>query len=623
MLATGVAGLSPGLAPTNPPPVDEELWSYVVGVPSSLLSAAALQSGSTSIATYGAVAANSAVIAEGATFAPIATSAFAPALPAVGVVLAGVAVFEIGTASAKAVGVDYAALCAGDVPVLDQTLAAITLTDCTSWLQSAQLRAQLNADQFWQPNGAAVGATSCDPYGRCAKIYAVVPASTSQSEAGFCLVRTSGTLDSQHFPLVYDAVAATWYGGSSYKPGPYPPYTSCPASYTTNDRVAWVAMTVNNRPVTKWAANWDARIAAPQILPAASRSDPARVIRCTVRYLDGGASSLDTPVFHESEGIIPRPTCPGVPANEVAKEVELFLVTGAVMQSLGKVSVLDEYLDWRSTFPTCGTGECALELYQSGVSCFRQTVMCDGWLDDPDQASKYTCLYGGVTLDLSDCYIYGPLFNSANRSTGFAYGDPATGATVDARSSLLETDRLARRLIERPWESWGPTPTGLALGKGDKVAQARRVAARCVELGVSDQCWWMPIFVPGDDIREAAQHDLDALRGTTGPAQSPILEHGAASAPPGWYSSTSPCVTGTYVGATHHCDEYPFYSTTTAGPGASLRPIDKVDNTNEGLYLQHFYGKCAPQLVLSGELFLTIPVPTTLPNRTTETSQWC
>jgi hypothetical protein len=53
--------------------------------------------------------------------------------------------------------------------------------------------------------------------------------------------------------------------------------------------------------------------------------------------------------------------------------------------------------------------------------------------------------------------------------------------------------------------------------------------------------------------------------------------------PKGWYRKYDPCKS--YDGAMYHCDEYPFRSTTQAGPGASLALISPTDNTNEGSYL--------------------------------------
>jgi hypothetical protein len=88
-------------------------------------------------------------------------------------------------------------------------------------------------------------------------------------------------------------------------------------------------------------------------------------------------------------------------------------------------------------------------------------------------------------------------------------------------------------------------------------------------------CDRQPTFSPGRDILEATLHDEQAIRAAP---HRGVLQQSTVAMP---------------------CDEMPFYSTATAGPGASLKLIPRADNSGEGTWLRSFYnGPCISKLKL-------------------------
>lgn len=202
-------GTLTGVSAQADPSWDPDVAPYMIGVPGSLLAAIGTANGSgADAAAFGAVAANTVLAppipgpVAPPTFAPPVTPPMVPT--ALGIVLIGGIVFEIGTATAKAAGVDYESLCGGDVPGFDQTLASLTLTDCSGWQATDDLKNNLNIDQALEPNGSAMGMVSCDPAGKCAKVVALTPATTqNQQDAGYCLQSVGNTAFGNEVPVVY------------------------------------------------------------------------------------------------------------------------------------------------------------------------------------------------------------------------------------------------------------------------------------------------------------------------------------------------------------------------------------------------------------------------------------
>jgi hypothetical protein len=322
-------------------------------------------------------------------------------------------------------------------------------------------------------------------------------------------------------------------------------------------------------------------------------------------------------------GEMPRPNCPAIPSGSYVQSLELWLDSpGLASVKIGHTAVTPAYENLYDAHFECLDGDCDLDLLKSGDSCF-DYADCAGWLSDPNRDALYSCTYAGVTRPLSQCYIYGPMFEV----TGPAYGDYTTGATLPIATTLSEIDLLARDLLDREWAVWGPTQAGFQTGYGDEARAARLVAQQCVAQGTEDECRLLPIFAPGDNVKEAAVHDKEAIMGlgstsTPAPAQLTYADNALIRS---WYSGYEPCSVG--YGSGENCDEYPFYSTAEAGPPlASLRVIDRDDNIHEGTYLDGFYTVCLiPKNAGSDSAFLVVPIPSGGPmnSRSTITAFWC
>jgi hypothetical protein len=85
-----------------------------------------------------------------------------------------------------------------------------------------------------------------------------------------------------------------------------------------------------------------------------------------------------------------------------------------------------------------------------------------------------------------------------------------------------------------------------------------------------------------------------------------------------WYRTVSPCITGSYDGATHNCDEFPFFSTLQGGPEPfggrqpDLKVINASDNQLQGSLLYHrFDNKCGFTVRVDNPEFLNVPLPPT------------
>jgi hypothetical protein len=145
-------------------------------------------------------------------------------------------------------------------------------------------------------------------------------------------------------------------------------------------------------------------------------------------------------------------------------------------------------------------------------------------------------------------------------------------------------------------------------------------------------CSSLPIFISGYDVREAAEHDLEALGWVSSPNNNgqnvnPAwlqLNRDIANKPgDGWYRGVAPCSSPTPPG--ENCDEYPFYSTTQGGQGANLKYIDATQNQLQGTRLYQFYSSVASAAgvgipgcnVPTGQEFLAVPLPPDFENENT------
>jgi hypothetical protein len=131
------------------------------------------------------------------------------------------------------------------------------------------------------------------------------------------------------------------------------------------------------------------------------------------------------------------------------------------------------------------------------------------------------------------------------------------------------------------------------------------------------ECRSLPIFISGQDVREAADHDLEALGVTNDPDLLAnahpawvLLNYQPAADNPsytGWYRYRAPCNEPTPPDS--DCDEYPFYSSLQGGhlavPTPSLKYIDRTHNRRQGGKYSAFLTTCT---VAPDEAFLAIPV---------------
>lgn len=173
-----------------------------------------------------------------------------------------------------------------------------------------------------------------------------------------------------------------------------------------------------------------------------------------------------------------------------------------------------------------------------------------------------------------------------------------------------------------------------AVTAGATVAELTEVAKECYaqtslrDLGADmsgyrHPCDYQHIYSPGSDVREAAEHKRDAIRS----GRSPVLkyrsqaEQSSAGLRAGWYTNAdqacNPTARATAQAArpndTLQCDEYPYYASTTAGPGASLEFILASDNRMDGTRYGIFARGCPPVsagVESSRETFLVVPVLT-------------
>jgi len=549
------------------------------------------------------------------------------AIPIVGAVLTGA---QLGAGLDRAVGVDVdGGLCA-DAPNLgfqaaDAVIAALTSTDCPAWKLSQELQAARNQDTTPTVTATAIGSTSCLD-SNCATITSLARIGSS-SDYDYCIVWNVPSPNNA-VPLgQFSNISQNWYGGWDYKStaltaadGAYwNIVTVCPAppagSYASAIS-AQINGTAWQYPLTSWKVTQSSAATPAAVTPPTlTYPDPARTIRCDVTLSTGQVLSASTPTFHEGDANIPRPVYPAIPGGSVPTNTQCVETGGPQSLTLSQATTTSPYQSWMTNDKECANGSCLLDLRQNGASCFFSNADCDGWTTDPHRDTTYQCYIGTHAVAISECYIYGSTFNAGARASGHAYADPSNGSSLSTQTSPSRTDELTQRFAGRSEETWGPTETGLELGL-DPMADARAVAAACMQLGKADDCDDdLPVFSPGGDVSEAALHDWDAISGSpldlyapSGPYPS-TLTQGPASASPGWYSNTTPCVTGTYDAALVQCDEYPFISTVQGGSTASIRLVDKHDNVVEGTYLAHFYAVCAASIATHGGNFLVIPIP--------------
>jgi hypothetical protein len=585
-------------------------------------------------ATYGTVAptapsaADAAAIATAeAEFAPLATTFGDASLSATATITAplvagGVAVV-ISANAEKAFGVIHDGDVCGGAPgafnAVDNVLATITLTNCNEWKLSSQLESNANAD-VGQLANFAIGSQSCKD-GYCGVITGgpVPEQPPFQQFYDYCVES-----DTAHAfgmaPIVTDTSppdpsSNRWWGGADWQATPNM-YSGCK---TTVPGMAWYSLVPagNLYDATSPAYTaWEAQSGATLVDGGTPiRMDVVRQYRCVVTLVDGETVEDLSPAGSEGSGTFKQPVCPGVSGNQVASRVQIYLTSPTASDGQTLIydqSTTQEYQQWKTSFPECGNGSCLLDLRQNGASCFFQSIDCDGWINDSNRNSTYTCFYGVHQIVLSECYVYGPTLNAKNRATGHAYGDPVTGNPIEGQTSPSDVDALAASLLEDNWVTIG----GFApLSDEEKFEAARAVATSCLsQVGIAltgaqqvgelpivnlkaADCSKRSIFAPGNDVSEATVHDGEAIQA----GQASYLHYESAGdknsgdnpLPHGWYNRVAYNNCGAnYNPPATNCDEYPYYSTMEGGPGASLKNIKAGDNRKEGRLVRWFYAAC-------------------------------
>jgi hypothetical protein len=169
----------------------------------------------------------------------------------------------------------------------------------------------------------------------------------------------------------------------------------------------------------------------------------------------------------------------------------------------------------------------------------------------------------------------------------------------------------------------------------DRWFYATTIAKTCVaELGAAaDQCKTKPIWVPGKDVPEVAEHDGTAMLAGSPPVLTAMSstereagyvdENGqlVAGLARNWYRYTAPCVGNVSSDTGLSCDEYPYFSTAESSLTAHLALVDQRQNTTEGrnryqmMYSSPSTGGCG---LLSkpnplDRQFIVVPEPDALP----------
>lgn len=508
-------------------------------------------------------------------------------------------------------------ICSASTGVAQVVVGLLSGSNCEGW-NTMNEEFHANTDVT-----GVTGMSVCDPSAptRCIQI-AGYGANSISGNPSVCFAIT-GVAQKQAVFSGYRNVTSsngTWTTNGSAQAHPPGTLGSSHACRTMN-QTSWILQlwggSVTDQHVVNWYGFSSSATGSNVSTVQTVGSDPSRVVRCSILGTDNVTYSADSGTFTEGSGQLPGVVCPELPFGVATVSITLTEVGGAVNRVLWSRSVTGAYNSWLSAYPECANGSCLLDLRKQGDSCFLGSTDCDGWWFDPNKSALYTCVYGTHILVLSECAVYANAFSETHRDSGNAYADPATGDSVQTPTSPTEEERLTQELLDREWLEHGPTASGLTLGAMDVWTGANLVARQCIALSMEDECKEsIPIFAPGDDVREAAQHDLDAIVGN--PAWA-ALTYAASNrpAPDNWKYAYPPC-DGSY--APLQCDEYPFLSSQQGGPGASLRLIDAYDNSREGSLLSLFYGLCG---LSEGDPFLVIPIPTSLPAEVTSTSAWC
>lgn len=210
---------------------------------------------------------------------------------------------------------------------------------------------------------------------------------------------------------------------------------------------------------------------------ADSKTDPQQWKSCAT-YEDGTqACSTDANTFTRGDSSVPGPSSSvpavnssGSPATSIGIK-QHDTKTGEDEDS-GEYPTTVGFQNLAKNDPECLDGSCVLDLKQnaSGKSCFGLHDTCDGWAQDADKQTDYTCTYNGKTVDLDQCTVYEKSFNAETKASGKTMVDPDTGEALgDETTSEPQSQQAAE--TANCWASgwsWNPldwvlTPVKCAL----------------------------------------------------------------------------------------------------------------------------------------------------------------
>lgn len=243
------------------------------------------------------------------------------------------------------------------------------------------------------------------------------------------------------------------------------------AGWASTQGGSWLPLQVTGPSGYKWTQT-------------ATMTDPDRTVKCTLTFTDSTTlSGPSSDPFKESTGTVAPPQCPDVPPGKVPSNVTVTESTagpGVPDQTIYDQPTTAPYKQWVTNFPECGTGACKLDLIniQKQKSCFDLQDGCPDWMADPNKTTNYQCRYGVHNVDISECYLYGELFQPGHTTAGAPWSDPSTGHWSGGQNAPTEASQLMGHTLQDPtklrscdFASTGFDPVGWIMRGGQCVLE--------------------------------------------------------------------------------------------------------------------------------------------------------
>jgi hypothetical protein len=659
VVVVGAGVLSLGTQPAHADPITTAVSAYALDVPGSVLVAAgegqtemdagefsALLANKTQYdpgwqsiqATYGTATPANPTTADAAQIAQMEAETLVPSTEATELAVGagtdaavplfvGVATADLGVNVEKATGIIHDSdFCGGTEDAVDQLVALATGTNCAQWRLNQAL--PVNGDENPIAN-FAIGSQSCNA-AVCGTITSgPIVDPIDPDGMGYCASSTSPPATNFYGHIDVPRVTSSsppslesnlWWSGGVWTTTPYPGMCSLESDAQSYAVVPAGDISINEAPYTGWRAYEDSTLSAGG---TPIQFNITRTYECVITFADGGSVQQTSPAGSEGDGQFYAPECPAIGKTQVPVDVKIYLTSPEGTRGetlLSDQPTTQAYQNWKASYPGCGNDSCLLDLQRNGVSCLFQQINCDGWNTDPNEATTYTCLYGGNTIALTECNIYSTTFNATNRANGHAYADPSTGEITDGQTSPSDADLLTTNFLRRT-----STPAFAALPQEEQVEYAGAAATACLNLYTLNLCETKAVWLPGSDVSDVATHDVDAIAS----GQPGLLTYVSAAdkiasgVPRSWY--TSPRYSDGLCSGTappdQQCDEYPYYSTLQGGPTSVANPLDGdlryvngSQNGSEGGQRRAFYSYCGLNTAIGDNAdFIVVPAPELFP----------